>query len=211
MPDVPLNSAVGNSEKHLISSAILLLRMMLCLALTGCSQSDDPTVPVEFEFPLEAGTTWRYTYYYYESRLAAHNQINGIQVWQSTGTGTGSSIRINLTRTDTARWWYSSTGVVDTTTHVVMTDTLFFVVAAPDSFDVQWYQLSHSAWPDTWGIFRIPRYIAQGTTTVRNSLDLGSQQYTAIFATDTGLTSYYFNNSSNYWIEERLTLQSISQ
>jgi hypothetical protein len=42
-PSLSPNPIVGSSEKHLISQAISVIRIFLCLALTGCSQGDFPT------------------------------------------------------------------------------------------------------------------------------------------------------------------------
>jgi hypothetical protein len=129
MPSPSSNPTIGNSEKHLMLRVISVIRVLLCLALAGCSQDDQPTAPpalVEFVFPLEAGTTWHYRYSWYDYR-ATYEEQHGHQVWQSTGTGAQGSVKILVTRTDTARWW----GGADSTTQITQKDTSFFIIVTP--------------------------------------------------------------------------------
>ena len=165
----------------------------------------------EFLFPLEAGTTWHYTYYYRSSQYVGSSrvdQITGTQLWQSTGSGTGNSIKINVTRIDTTRLWWADT---DTTTQISVTDTSFLVVVTPDSLYVQWYRLSHFNWgygtPD---ICKIPRTVESNTNTLTIRQGSSSDLMTSIYVAGKGLTSYMYSQSSHYVWDERLTLESMS-
>jgi hypothetical protein len=162
------NPAADRLKNYMSSPAISLSRVLLCLALAGCSAKDETVAPsqsqgTDFAFPLDAGTTWRYRYYYRSSQSvgsARVDQITGTQLWKSTGGGIGNSIRINVTRIDTTRLWWGGT---DTTTQISVTDTSFLVEISPDSFFVHWYSLTH--FPLLTLLGKIPRKIGFNTET----------------------------------------------
>jgi hypothetical protein len=157
----------------------------------------------EFVFPLAAGTTWQYTYQYYSSYAGSINikEIRGTQTWQSTGLEVGDSIRINVTKVDTTsfRMWSSS----DPTITVSVTNTSFFVVVTPDSFDVQCYHVGVGIWPT---LCMIPRWVKSNTDSL--TIDLGNG--TANYVTGKGLTSWVYSRGMNYPTSERLILESVS-
>jgi hypothetical protein len=159
----------------------------------------------EFVYPLAAGTTWTYAYYYSFTRLGIGYQTRGTQIWQSTGTGTGDSIRILVHSIDTTRTF---TAGPDTTIQTGEANASFLVVARPDSLNVLWYRLSRyfSGSPYIPGLFKIPRYVEPGKTTIMYDNTVGS----TVFVSGSGLTSYFMRNNTMYQIEERLTLQSVS-
>lgn len=202
MPGPYSNPAGKHSEKHQISQAISVVHVLLCLALAGCSQDDQPTAPpalVEFVFPLEAGTTWHYRYSWYDYR-ATYMEQHGHQVWQSTGTGAQGSVKILVTRTDTARSWnyYGA----DTTTQITQKDTSFFIIVTPESLYIQYYHLTRDGTslnkPD---LFRIPRRVQPNTEYF--TLMMGGQ------ASYRG-TVYFNGKGLTQWVDRSGTMSDVS-
>jgi hypothetical protein len=208
MPRVSPNPTVGKSGKHLISPAISVFRVLLCLALSGCSTNDETVTPsdsVEFVFPLEAGTMWNYAYSLSFRHYPDYFDTRGHQVWRSAGPGSPNSVTILVTRIDTTTTypWYVGG---DTTTVIAQMDNSFSIIVTSDSLYIQWYQFAFRPGSRMAGLFTIPRIVEQSTNTL--TLQLGT--LTATYVSGKGLTFWNnYNNTMFYW-DERLTLESMS-
>jgi hypothetical protein len=216
MPSLSPDLTVGKSGKHRNSQSISILRVMICLALSGCVAQDDTVIPpadwVDFVFPLAAGTTWNYTHSYSAGRSGAQRvEQLGHQVWRSAGTWTANSVKILVTSIDTTRTWVTMIGPVDTAIQITRVDTSFSIIVTPDSLDIQWYQIkgfhSHSF---IWGLFRIPRMVKQNTNTLTNQWEHAEYYMSATYAIGKGLTSWEEYSGYNFYWNERLTLESVS-
>jgi hypothetical protein len=206
------NPTIGGSKRHLNSLAIFAASILLCLALTGCSQSDEPTDSVDFVFPLEAGTTWDYRYSCSYRRYPTYYDIHGHQVWRSAGPTSPNSITILVTRIDTTTTypWYVGQ---DTTTVITQSDTSFSITITIDSLYIQWYRLAmHGFQNDVQDLFKIPRIVESNTDTITRLWKFSqvSSYKRAIYVSGKGLTSWEDYNSSNYFWDERLILESMS-
>lgn len=216
MASYPLNLAVDASSTHL-SQALKVLRALLCLALAGCSSEVVPPMQSqatkEFVYPLAAGTTWNYRYIYSYHHIAGEwMEKRGRQVWRSTGTGTENAITILLTRIDTTRTWFARVGA-DTTTTIAQVDTSFSILVTEISYDIQWYQFArHSYWPEIRSLFNVRRVVKAESDTV--TIQVGQWQSSflrTISVNGVGLISWQDFNSSNYYWNEQLILESFSQ
>ena len=158
-----------------------------------------------FAFPLDAGTTWIYTYslsYWY---IPTHFETRGHQVWRSAGPRSPGSITILVTRIDTTTTYPQYVGG-DTTTVIAEVDTSFSIIVTSDSLSIQWYQLAFRSSSRMAGLFKVPRIVEQGTNTL--TLQLGWLK--ATYVSGKGLTFWEnYNGTNNYW-DERLTLESVS-
>ncbi len=161
-----------------------------------------------FVFPLDAGTTWNYTYSYTYRHVGGGQQedTRGRQVWRSIGSVTSNSVKILVTKIDTTRTWWPYVGA-DTATAITQVDTSFSVIVTPDSLYIEWYQLArHGYWSQLQSLFRIPRVVEQNTET----LTLQFSRMKAVYVSGKGLTSWEDYNSTNYFWDERLILESMS-
>ena len=206
MPSLSPNPTVGSSQKHLISKAISVIRILFCLALAGCSQSDEPTASVEFVFPLEAGTTWHYAYSRSFAHIPTHTETRGQEVWRSVGPVSPNAIRILVSRIDTTTTYPTYVGG-DTTTVIAKLDTSFSIMVTADSLFIQWYQLAfrgNQFWMP--GLFKIPRFVGQG----KDRLTLGYGESKATYVSGKGLTFWKNYNGTMFYWDERLILESMS-
>jgi hypothetical protein len=206
MSSLSPNPAVGGSEKHLISPAMSTFRVMICLALAGCSHSVEPSEPVEFVFPLEAGTTWHYAYSRSFAHIITHTETRGQEVWRSTGPVSPNAIRILLSRIDTTTTYPTYVGG-DTTTVIAKLDTSFSIMVTPDSLFIQYYQLAFRG-NDVWMpfLFQVPRFVWQSADTL--TLRYGESR--ATYVSGKGLIFWKNYNGTMFYWDERLILESMS-
>jgi len=161
---------------------------------------------VDFVYPLEAGTTWNYRYSYSYQFYTTHQETRGRQVWRSNGPESPNAIKILVTRRDTTISYPTYVGG-DTITQITQVDTSFSVIVTPDSLYIQWYQLArHGDWSELRSLFRIPRRVEQNTDT----LTLQFSRMKAVYVSGKGLTSWQDYNSTNFFWDERLILESMS-
>jgi hypothetical protein len=211
MPSLSPHLTAGKSGKHLISPAISVFRVLLCLALSRCSTNDETVTPsdwVEFVFPLDAGTTWNYTYgYTFVNIVVGSAQVtHGRQVWRSIGPETPNSVKILIARIDTTRTWNFLEGS-DTTTKITRLDTSFSIIVSPDSLYIHYYQIEVGRFRE---LSTLPRTVKQNTNTLTLQWGGGSYYLRATYVSGKGLASWENYGSGHLFWDERLILESVS-
>lgn len=167
-----------------------------------CSSADWAT----FAFPLDAGTTWQYAYSLAYQFYNTHFETRGHQVWRSAGPESATSIRILVTRIDTTITYPAFFGG-DTTTVIAQADTSFSIIVTSDSLCIGWYHLARDAgYPWLPDLFTIPRLVDRSTSALTRELG----RWKAVYVSGRGLTFWEAYNSSNMYLDERLTLESVS-
>ena len=170
----------------------------------GRGESDDKELK-GFVFPLATGTTWNYTYNWFQSAPGVWLNVRtrGSQTWRSGGAETANATTMLLTRVDTTLTWNFLISP-ETTTVITQIDTSFLVVTTSHSIIIHWYEFSHLAANDG-GYLSIPRaYEAKSDTLTREN-----QNIKAVFVNGKGLISWQYYISAHTPWREVLTLESM--